>query len=322
MPLRGHRRTRLYADSRDTYRSRKSCNGVPARVRHRIALIWSRRVHCVGRPRLRAVGNNASSTAHSRSVRSPRPTWNSFGGIDVTRGFRSGGRFAVPARSAALDGLQLGQGQIFICVGQFGAAGPASGTANLAADGRCRPLAFVDTAGQAHDAPQFTSVTAAIRVPRAVGRPRVRPDAVLAGLAYSSRAIRTHMRGAGSARWSLNPTTSGSCNRRGRRGRRGGRSRRLDRNAYRLGYAVERAASSGTSPGVAAGAASRCARTNSPRTTKRRSTSPRSPSGSSHVRIADPSRVREPAGGIIPVADRPQIRCRAGTARHRLLPAL
>ncbi|CAL9664285.1 hypothetical protein SUDANB2_07139 [Streptomyces sp. enrichment culture] len=66
---------------------------------------------------------------------------------------------------------------------------------HLAADGRCRPLGFVLTGGQANDAPAFTEVMARLRVPRRRGRPRTRPDAVLADKAYSSRAIRGHLRG-------------------------------------------------------------------------------------------------------------------------------
>ncbi|MFJ4152733.1 IS5 family transposase [Streptomyces galbus] len=68
---------------------------------------------------------------------------------------------------------------------------------HLAADARCRPLAFVLTAGQAGDAPAFTEVMARLRVPRRRGRPRTRPDLVLADKAYSSRAIREHLRKAG-----------------------------------------------------------------------------------------------------------------------------
>ncbi|WP_434098623.1 IS5 family transposase [Streptomyces mirabilis] len=53
-------------------------------------------------------------------------------------------------------------------------------TVHLAADGRCRPLVFVLTPGQAGDAPAFESVMAALRVPRRRGRPRTRPAVVLA----------------------------------------------------------------------------------------------------------------------------------------------
>jgi transposase len=63
---------------------------------------------------------------------------------------------------------------------------------HLPADGRCRPLAFVLTAGQAGDAPAFTDVS--LRVPRPSGRPRTRPDLDLGDKAYSSRAIRDHLR--------------------------------------------------------------------------------------------------------------------------------
>lgn len=79
--------------------------------------------------------------------------------------------------------------------------GGLSTKVHLAADGRARPLAFTVTAGQAGDAPAFETVMSRIRVPRrGPGRPRTRPLAVLAVLAvladraYSSRAIRSHLR--------------------------------------------------------------------------------------------------------------------------------
>ncbi|MBV7672810.1 transposase [Streptomyces halstedii] len=65
---------------------------------------------------------------------------------------------------------------------------------HLAADSRCRPLAFVRTPGHAGDVPAFPDVMTGIRVPRPVGRPRTTPAAVLADKAYSSRAIRTYLR--------------------------------------------------------------------------------------------------------------------------------
>ncbi|MYX88115.1 transposase [Streptomyces sp. SID4915] len=65
---------------------------------------------------------------------------------------------------------------------------------HLADDSNCRPLAFVLTAGQPGDAPALTEVMARLRVPRRVGRPRTRPDMVLADKAYSSRVIRKHLR--------------------------------------------------------------------------------------------------------------------------------
>jgi hypothetical protein len=66
---------------------------------------------------------------------------------------------------------------------------------HLAADGEARPLAFTVTVGQAGDAPAFETVMSRIRVPRSgPGGPRTRPFAVLADRAYSSRAIRSHLR--------------------------------------------------------------------------------------------------------------------------------
>lgn len=55
-------------------------------------------------------------------------------------------------------------------------------------------MAFVLTAGQAGDAPAFPDGMARLRVPRRRGRPRTTPDVVLADKAYSSRAIRQHLR--------------------------------------------------------------------------------------------------------------------------------
>ncbi len=69
---------------------------------------------------------------------------------------------------------------------------------HLAADARCRPVAFVLTAGRAGDAPAFTEVMARLRAPRRRGRPRTGPDVVLADKAYSSRAARGHLRSAAS----------------------------------------------------------------------------------------------------------------------------
>ncbi|MEV4808181.1 transposase [Nonomuraea sp. NPDC049421] len=66
---------------------------------------------------------------------------------------------------------------------------------HLACEQGQRLLAVVLTAGQRGDAPQFPAVMAAIRVPRlGPGRPRTRPETVRADKAYSSRAIRRHLR--------------------------------------------------------------------------------------------------------------------------------
>lgn len=59
---------------------------------------------------------------------------------------------------------------------------------HLACEQGRKPLAMLVTGGQRGDSPQFSRVLACIRVPRAGGgRPRTRPDRVLADKAYSSR---------------------------------------------------------------------------------------------------------------------------------------
>ncbi|WP_430378163.1 IS5 family transposase [Streptomyces sp. B1-3] len=109
---------------------------------------------------------------------------------------------------------------------------------HLAADARCRPLAFVLTAGQAGDAPAFTDVMARLRVPRQRGRPRTRPDVVLADKAYSSRAICSHLRKRGIR--AVIPVPADQRGHRPRRGSRGGRPPVFDREAYKQRNTVER----------------------------------------------------------------------------------
>lgn len=58
-----------------------------------------------------------------------------------------------------------------------------------------KPLSVVLTAGHRGDSPQFTAVLDGIRVPRpGGGRPRTRPDRVLADKAYTSKANRRYLR--------------------------------------------------------------------------------------------------------------------------------
>ncbi|MFE0256191.1 IS5 family transposase [Streptomyces sp. NPDC059010] len=110
---------------------------------------------------------------------------------------------------------------------------------HLAADGRARPLAFTVTAGQAGDAPAFETVMARIRVPRrGPGRPRTRPLAVLADRAYSSRAIRSHLRRRGIR--AVIPQPSDQIGHRLRRGQLGGRPPGFDSEAYKQRNTVER----------------------------------------------------------------------------------
>ncbi|WP_406840013.1 IS5 family transposase [Streptomyces sp. AHU1] len=110
---------------------------------------------------------------------------------------------------------------------------------HLAADSHARPLALAVTAGQAGDAPAFETVMARIRVPRTgPGRPRTRPTVVLADRAYSSRAIRGHLRRRQIR--SVIPQPSDQVGHRLRRGRRGGRPPGFDADAYKQRNTVER----------------------------------------------------------------------------------
>ncbi|ARH89020.1 IS5 family transposase [Streptomyces sp. MOE7] len=109
---------------------------------------------------------------------------------------------------------------------------------HLAADGYCRPLCFVLTPGQANDAPAFEDVMAALRVPRAVGRPRTRPLVVLADRTYSSRAIRAHLRRRGIK--AALPHRADQVASRRRKGRQGGRPPAFDRESYKRRNTVER----------------------------------------------------------------------------------
>ena len=109
---------------------------------------------------------------------------------------------------------------------------------HLAVEGGQRPLSIVVTAGQCGDSPQFAAVLGGIGVPRvAAGRPRTRPDRVLADKAYSSKANRALLRRRG-IRATIPEKDDQAAHRRAR-GRHGGRPPALDRVADKLRHAVE-----------------------------------------------------------------------------------
>jgi len=70
---------------------------------------------------------------------------------------------------------------------------------HLVCDGKGRALAFILTPGQAADTSMLTATLSEIRVPGARGRPRSRPDRVLADKGYPSRASRAWLRERGIA---------------------------------------------------------------------------------------------------------------------------
>ncbi len=108
-----------------------------------------------------------------------------------------------------------------------------------AVDGRGRPLAIVVTGGQRNDGAMLQRVLADIRVPRIDGgRPRTRPDAVLADKAYSAGVIRRALRERGIR--VVIPEKSDQIAARKKRGRRGGRPPGFDASAYKGRNVVER----------------------------------------------------------------------------------
>jgi transposase len=109
---------------------------------------------------------------------------------------------------------------------------------HLACEQRQKPLSIVITAGQRHDSPQFQAVLENIRVPRpGPGRPRTRPDRVLADKAYGSRGNRAYLRRRG-IRCTI-PEKADQARHRKARGRRGGRPPAFSKEIYKQRHAVE-----------------------------------------------------------------------------------
>jgi transposase len=108
----------------------------------------------------------------------------------------------------------------------------------LACEQGQRPLSIMLTAGQAGDSPQFAAILAGIRVPRTgPGRPRTRPERVLADKAYSSKANRALLRCRG-IRATI-PVPGDQAAHRRVRGSKGGRPPAFDREIYKQRHAVE-----------------------------------------------------------------------------------
>ena len=79
---------------------------------------------------------------------------------------------------------------------------------------------------------------AQLRVTRRVGRPRTKPDALRADKAYSSRAIRAHLRARRIK--AVIPEPDDQKGHRKRRGSRGGRPVKLDATDYKNRNVIER----------------------------------------------------------------------------------
>jgi transposase len=111
---------------------------------------------------------------------------------------------------------------------------------HLAADQRCRPVAFITSEGQRHDSIAFQTVLELVSIDRlGPGRPRTRPDWVLADKAYSSKGHRDYLAGRGIK--AAIPVKDDQAAARRKTGSHGGRPPSFDRERYRVRNTVERA---------------------------------------------------------------------------------
>jgi transposase len=108
-----------------------------------------------------------------------------------------------------------------------------------AVDGRGRPLACVVTGGQRNDGAMLLDVLEDIEVARiGPGRPRTRPDAVIADKAYANGVIRTELRRRRIT--AVIPEKSDTIAARKRRGSHGGRPPGFNADLYKNRNVVER----------------------------------------------------------------------------------
>ncbi|MEU7473931.1 IS5 family transposase [Streptomyces sp. NPDC044984] len=111
---------------------------------------------------------------------------------------------------------------------------------HLSADGHCRPLSLIVTAGQRADCTQFIGVLEKIRVPRTgPGRPRKKPASLAADKAYSNGPVREYLRRRGIRHTIPEKTDSQAA--RLRKGSHGGRPPGFDEERYKKRNTIERA---------------------------------------------------------------------------------
>ncbi|MFG2949252.1 IS5 family transposase [Streptomyces adustus] len=145
-----------------------------------------------------------------------------------------------PGRSGASETGRPagGSGQLGECLGR--SRGGLTTKIHLAADGRCRPLSLLLTPGHYGDGPQPQPVLRQVSVPRiGVGRPRTRPDHLLADKACTSRENRRYLRRRGISH--TIPERLDQRRHRQNRGSRGGPPTGSDRERYKKRNTVERA---------------------------------------------------------------------------------
>ncbi|PPA60436.1 transposase [Micromonospora chalcea] len=110
---------------------------------------------------------------------------------------------------------------------------------HLAVDGRGRPLSILLTPGQAGDNPQLLALLDAIRVNEpGPGRPRKRPEVLIADKGYAHDSTRRALRSRGIRH--VIPERSDQVARRAAKGSHGGRPPAFDKVIYKKRNVVER----------------------------------------------------------------------------------
>ena len=149
-------------------------------------------------------------------------------GAPARRGGAEKGGCSDPVEALVVDGEALGRSR-----------GGLTSKLHLAVDGRGLPMAIGLTAGQAGDNPQVLALLDQVRVTRpAGGRPRQRPDRVIADRAYSHPSTRAALRARGIAFTS--PEKTDQIAHRKAKGSAGGRPRAFDAAMYAGRNVVER----------------------------------------------------------------------------------
>jgi transposase len=129
---------------------------------------------------------------------------------------------------AAQDGEALGRSR-----------GGLTTKIHIAVDGKGRPLSVLLTPGQSGDNPQLFNLLDAISVHNGEpGRPRKKPDMLIADKAYAHDSTRRRLRRRGIAH--TIPERSDQIARRAAKGSRGGRPPTFDKEIYRQRNVVER----------------------------------------------------------------------------------
>ncbi len=109
---------------------------------------------------------------------------------------------------------------------------------HLSCDGKGRPLSIIVTPGQRHESTQLSNVLSAIRVDRRdglPGRPRTRPELLLADRGYSFPGCRELLKNR-----NIRHVIPERTDQRRRRASRPGRKPKFDREAYARRNVVER----------------------------------------------------------------------------------